>query len=156
MNNLLASNIKTKRLERGYKQEVLALECNMTQANISHIEKGKVKPSVKGIKKIAKVFGITPEELKYGVKIEHKNEINPNYQSKNNIESSQRFYEEIEKRQPHPVNSLLVYKRSISSCVSLVPSIIVTIGTPNIFNDLAVSSFPSSFPSSKAVFTVFL
>ncbi len=41
MNNLLADNIRTKRLERGYKQEVLALECNMTQANfrISKMEK---------------------------------------------------------------------------------------------------------------------
>ncbi len=95
MNNQIADNIRIKRLERGYKQEVLALECNMTQANISHIEKGKVKPTDEGIEKIAKVLGTTPEELKYGVKeikIEHKNETNSNNQSKNGV-----FYEDFEK-----------------------------------------------------------
>lgn len=84
MNNQIADNIRTKRLERGYKQEILALECNMTQANISHIEQGKTKPSDEGLEKIAKVLGTTPEELKYGIKeikIEHKNEANSNNQS---------------------------------------------------------------------------
>lgn len=95
MNQQIANNIKTKRLELGYKQEVLALECNMSQANISHIENGKVKPTDEGIEKIAKVLGTTPEELKYGIKeikIEHKNEANSNNQSKNGI-----FYEDLEK-----------------------------------------------------------
>jgi ribosome-binding protein aMBF1 (putative translation factor) len=40
---------------------------HITQANISHIEKGKVKSSDEGIEKIAKILGIMPEELKYGV-----------------------------------------------------------------------------------------
>ncbi len=92
MNQQIADNIRTKRLEQGYKQEVLALECNMTQANISHIETGKVKPPDEGLEKIAKVLGTTPEELKYGVKIEHKNETNSNNQSKNGV-----FYEDFEK-----------------------------------------------------------
>jgi transcriptional regulator with XRE-family HTH domain len=88
MNNLLADNIRTKRLERGYKQEVLALECNMTQANISHIENGKVKPSEEDIEKIAQVLGTTPEELKYGVKeikIEHHNHLNSTHPNQINI-----------------------------------------------------------------------
>jgi transcriptional regulator with XRE-family HTH domain len=92
MNEQIANNIRNKRLELGYKQEVLALECNMTQANISHIEKGKVKPSEEKLEKIAQTLGTTPEELKYGVTIEHKNETNSNNQSRNGI-----FYEDFEK-----------------------------------------------------------
>jgi transcriptional regulator with XRE-family HTH domain len=96
MNNLLAENLRNKRLERGYKQEALALEINMTQAYISYIEKGKLQPTDQKLKVIAHVLGTTPEELKYGVKIEDKNEINPNNQSKNDIGSSERLYEDIE------------------------------------------------------------
>jgi transcriptional regulator with XRE-family HTH domain len=92
MNNLLAENLRNKRLERGYKQEALALEINMTQAYISYIEKGKLQPTDQKLKVIAHVLGTTPDELKYGVKIEDKNEINPNNQSKNDI----RLYEDIE------------------------------------------------------------
>ncbi len=66
MNLKIADNIRTKRLQKGYKQEVLALECNMTQANISHIENGKVKPSDERIERIALALGTTPEILKYG------------------------------------------------------------------------------------------
>lgn len=97
MNEQIANNIRNKRLELGYKQEVLALECNMTQANISHIEKGKVKPSEGKLEKIAQTLGTTSEELKYGVTIEHKNETNSNNQSRNGIGSSLRFYEDFEK-----------------------------------------------------------
>jgi len=60
-NNLHADNIRTKRIERGYKQEILALECNMTQANISPIENRKSNPSGQDIEKIAKVLGIRPK-----------------------------------------------------------------------------------------------
>ena len=49
------------------------------------------------------------------------------------------------------IGAVLDYKRSISSFVSPVASIMVAIGTPSFLNDFAVSSFPSSFPSSKAV-----
>ncbi len=45
MNNLLAENLRNKRLQLGYKQEALALEINMTQAYISYIEKGKLQPT---------------------------------------------------------------------------------------------------------------
>ena len=96
MNNLLAENLRNKRLQLGYKQEALALEINMTQAYISYIEKGKLQPTDQKLKVIAHVLGTTPEELKYGVKIEDKNEINPNNQSKNDIGSSERLYEDIE------------------------------------------------------------
>lgn len=66
MNLKIADNIRIKRIQKGYKQEVLALECNMTQANISHIENGKVKPSDERIERIALALGTTPEILKYG------------------------------------------------------------------------------------------
>ena len=95
MNNLLADNIRTKRLERGYKQEVLAFECNMTQANISHIENRKSNPSEEDIEKIAKVLDIRPEELKYGVKeikIEHHN--HPNSTNPNQINNGVAYYQE--------------------------------------------------------------
>ena len=49
------------------------------------------------------------------------------------------------------LGAALVYKRSVSSFVSPVASIMVSIGTPSFLNDFAVSSFPSSFPLSKAV-----
>ena len=83
-------------MEKCYKQEALALEINMTQAYISYIEKGKLQPTDQKLKVIAHVLGTTPEELKYGVKIEDKNEINPNNQSKNDIGSSERLFEDIE------------------------------------------------------------
>ncbi len=73
MNESIATNVRTKRLEKGYKQEVLALECNMSQANLSHIERGKVNPSEKIMEKIAKSLETTTEELKCGVRIEHNN-----------------------------------------------------------------------------------
>ena len=94
-NNLHADNIRTKRIERGYKQEILALDCNMTQANISHIENRKSNPSEEDIEKIAKVLGTTPEELKYGVKeikIEHYN--HPNSTNPNQINNGVAYYQE--------------------------------------------------------------
>jgi transcriptional regulator with XRE-family HTH domain len=80
MNLKIADNIRIKRLQKGYKQETLALECNMTQANISHIENGKVKPSEEGIERIALALGTTAEILKYGrVEVKYNQDENTIY-----------------------------------------------------------------------------
>jgi transcriptional regulator with XRE-family HTH domain len=110
MNEFIATNVRTKRLEKGYKQDTLALECKMSQANLSHIERGKTTPSEKTMEKIAKSLETTAEALKYGVRIEHNNETQSNNNSKNgvfleNLEKECQQWQEINKAKDETIKS---------------------------------------------------
>ena len=56
-------DIKSLRIKRGLTQEELAKKLNINSCTISRIETRKQSPSVKTLKKIAKEFGVSIEEL---------------------------------------------------------------------------------------------
>lgn len=55
--------IKTKRIEAGLTQKDLAKNLNITFQAVSRWEKDEAEPSVETIKKLAKLFKCTIEEL---------------------------------------------------------------------------------------------
>ena len=61
-------DIKTHRKRVGMTQAQLAKKMNVTQSAVSWWESGRWEPCRKYHKKLAKVFGITVEELKGGIK----------------------------------------------------------------------------------------
>lgn len=59
----LRTKIKEYREKFGYKQSDLAALVNARRETIVHLENGKYNPSLKLAMDIAKVFGVTVEEL---------------------------------------------------------------------------------------------
>ena len=45
-------------------QREVAMSANLTVATLSRIENGKVKPSFSTIRSLAKVFGISPQDMR--------------------------------------------------------------------------------------------
>lgn len=56
-------NLKELRLKAGLTQEVVAKRLNVTQSAVHLWENGKVKIAKKHHKKLAKLYGVTVEEL---------------------------------------------------------------------------------------------
>lgn len=59
--------IRTLRKERGFSQDQLALECNLTQTYLSQIERGERNASVLTIRTLAKAMDVTPAHLLEGM-----------------------------------------------------------------------------------------
>ena len=59
----VAERINSLRVEKGLNQEDFALEANLHRTHIGQIENAKVDPTLSTLFKIAKVFGMTVEEL---------------------------------------------------------------------------------------------
>lgn len=59
----LITKIKEYREQAGYKQSELAELVNARRETIVHLENGRYNPSLKLAMDIAKVFGVTVEEL---------------------------------------------------------------------------------------------
>ena len=55
--------LKAIRLERGLKQSEVAEKVGITQPTYSNIENGKRNPTVKTLRKIAKVLGVQISDL---------------------------------------------------------------------------------------------
>lgn len=65
-------DIRTHRKRAGITQAQLARRLNVTQSAVSWWESGKWKPCKKYHKRLAKIFGITVEELTGGIDGEEK------------------------------------------------------------------------------------
>lgn len=59
----MKTRIKELREKNGLTQEVLAHKVNVTRQTILFLEKGKYNPSLRLAYKIARVFGVTIEDL---------------------------------------------------------------------------------------------
>jgi transcriptional regulator with XRE-family HTH domain len=59
----IGSKIKQLRLQRGLTQEELAKLSNISQAAVTHYEKGVRKPSTNTMIQLAKVLSVDPKEL---------------------------------------------------------------------------------------------
>ena len=59
----LAENLKSHRLELGLTQKKLAEQVNLRETMISEVECGRKQLSILSLKKIAKVFNCTIDEL---------------------------------------------------------------------------------------------
>lgn len=81
-----ARNLRDARNERGMKQDTLARYLNITQPAISQMERGKTKPTIDTVNKVAEALGIAPEVLLHeGIKLEQTFHDQSNNQSKNGI-----------------------------------------------------------------------
>jgi transcriptional regulator with XRE-family HTH domain len=58
-------NIKKIREKKGFMQKEIAAIAGMHPANYNKVEKGEREPSIEAIAKIAKVFGLTVDQLIY-------------------------------------------------------------------------------------------
>ncbi|MBO6257688.1 helix-turn-helix transcriptional regulator [bacterium] len=63
MNTKIGKKIKIERIKRDLTQEQLAFEANLNRTTISSIERGIKSPTVDTLEAIAKVFGITLQEM---------------------------------------------------------------------------------------------
>ena len=59
----IGRNVRRIRRKRGMKQETLAAECGYAQASISLIERGLMWPSVPQLVCLARVLGVTVNDL---------------------------------------------------------------------------------------------
>lgn len=60
---MFKENLKQYRKERNLSQRELALEINVSIPTIGHWESGYTEPGIMHIKKLAKYFGVTTDEL---------------------------------------------------------------------------------------------
>ena len=70
--SLIGTTIKLERVKRGWSQENLALESNLSQNSIGAIERGTSVPSVETVEKRASAFGMTFFEFIDLVKLYNK------------------------------------------------------------------------------------
>lgn len=63
LNKIFAQNVVSKRKERGWSQERLALEVGIQRSYMSGIERGTRNPTLAVVEKIAEALGIEPIEL---------------------------------------------------------------------------------------------
>ena len=64
---MIGESIKRLRQDAGMTQTDLAYELEVDHATLSHWEHGDREPSDEAIESICEMFGVTPEELRYGV-----------------------------------------------------------------------------------------
>jgi transcriptional regulator with XRE-family HTH domain len=60
---LVARNIRSYRMERGWSQERLAHEAGVTAAYVGHLERQRYAASVDVLEKLAGALGIDPAQL---------------------------------------------------------------------------------------------
>ena len=65
---MLCENIKAIRKSKGLSQEELAIKLNVVRQTVSKWEQGISEPSTSNMIALAKLYGITPEELLKNVK----------------------------------------------------------------------------------------
>lgn len=63
LNKIFAQNVVSKRKERGWSQERLALEVGIQRSYMSGIERGTRNPTLAVVEKIAAALEIEPIEL---------------------------------------------------------------------------------------------
>lgn len=63
MHKKIGCRLRAIRLDRNFSQEYLAHEFNMTQGNYSKLESGNHFPTPKTMEKLAKVYGMTANDL---------------------------------------------------------------------------------------------
>lgn len=61
--HLLGKQIRRYRKEKGWTQLYLSEKCEITPTNLSHIERGKTKPSIDTLVKIANSLEVTIDAL---------------------------------------------------------------------------------------------
>ncbi len=59
----MPSRIKTLRLEQGLTQREVARQANMTEADVSRIESGRLRPYRGQARRIARALGVRVEDL---------------------------------------------------------------------------------------------
>ena len=59
----MEKNIRKFRKEKGWTQDFLSEQCGITSTNLSHIERGKTKPSVETLVKIANCLEVNLDSL---------------------------------------------------------------------------------------------
>jgi len=59
----IGNRLRELRLEKGYSQEYLAHELNMTQGNYCKLESDHHFPSTEAVEKLASLYSLTPQEL---------------------------------------------------------------------------------------------
>ncbi len=70
LENIFGKVLKTLRLESGYSQEKLALDCELDRTFISMLERGKRQPSLKTIFTLCEKLNCSPSEMVRHVEIE--------------------------------------------------------------------------------------
>lgn len=63
LRDVLATNLRRYRNERGLSQDTLAYEAEVSRSYLSQIEKGSFNASVKVIERLARALSIEPYEL---------------------------------------------------------------------------------------------
>ena len=66
LQKIVGKNIKKKRLERGYTQELLAEKAKLSEGHIIQIEGGFKSPSVFSLARIAEALDVSTEYLVFG------------------------------------------------------------------------------------------
>jgi transcriptional regulator with XRE-family HTH domain len=61
--NKFGKRVRELRLEKGWSQEVFALECELDRTYISGLEKGRRNVSLKNVEKICKALGVSLNEF---------------------------------------------------------------------------------------------
>lgn len=61
--NKFGKRVRELRLEKGWSQEVFALECGLDRTYISGLEKGRRNVSLKNVEKICKALGVSLNEF---------------------------------------------------------------------------------------------
>lgn len=70
LENIFGSVLKNLRLESGYSQEKLALDCELDRTYISMLERGKRQPTLKTIFTLCDKLNCSPSEMVRHVEIE--------------------------------------------------------------------------------------
>lgn len=63
ISRIIGRNVKRLRRERGYSQEQLALEAEISPSILRMIERGEANPTIKTLGKLAASLGTTVEEF---------------------------------------------------------------------------------------------
>ena len=70
LENIFGKVLKTLRLESGYSQEKLALDCELDRTYISMLERGKRQPTLKTIFTLCDKLNCSPSEMVRHVEVE--------------------------------------------------------------------------------------
>lgn len=70
LENIFGQVLKNLRLESGYSQEKLALDCELDRTYISMLERGKRQPTLKTIFTLCEKLNCSPSEMVKHVEIE--------------------------------------------------------------------------------------
>ena len=61
------TKIRDERIRRGWNQTDLAYHSRVSQAEISRIESGRLKPSAGQIERLARALGVSPDQISVAI-----------------------------------------------------------------------------------------